>query len=127
MKKILLLCVSSQSIINFRIGLIKKFQKNGYIVSVVAFDDEYQEEIKALNVDFFFIKEKNRGTNPLKILGIKRKYKKIIKEIQPDIVFTFMLKPNTFGVMATKSTGVKNIYSMGLYRNCLLTSVVAQW
>ena len=112
MKRILLICVSSQSIINFRIGLIKELQENGYVVSVVAFDDEYQEEIKALNVEFFSIKEQNRGMDPLKILSLKGKYKKLIKQIEPNVVFTFQLKPNTFGVRAAKSAGVKNIYSM---------------
>lgn len=112
MKKILLLCVTSQNVITFRAGLIKTLQKNGFTISVIAFDDEYKEEIDMLNVDFYCIKEKNRGMNPLKILSLKGKYKKLIQKINPDIVFTFMLKPNTFGVMAAKSAGVKNIYSM---------------
>lgn len=112
MKKILLICVTSQNVITFRAGLIKKFQENGYAVSVIAYDDEYQEEIKALNVEFFCIEEQNRGMNPLKILSLKGKYKKLIKQIQPEVVFTFQLKPNTFGVMAAKSAGVKKLYSM---------------
>ena len=112
MKKILLLCVTSQNVITFRAGFIKTLQEKGYEVSVVAFDDEYQEEIQKLNVAFYCVKEENRGMNPLKILTLKGKYKKFIRQIQPDVVFTFMLKPNTFGVMASKSAGVKNIYSM---------------
>ena len=36
----------------------------------------------------------------------------MIREICPDIVVTFMLKPNTFGVLAAKKAGVKSIYSM---------------
>lgn len=112
MKRILLLCVTSQNVVTFRAGLIKTLQKNGCAVSVIAFDDEYKEEIAKLNVDFYCIKEENRGTNPLKILSLKGKYKKLIRQIAPDTVFTFMLKPNTFGVMAAKSAGVKNIYSM---------------
>ena len=112
MKKILLLCVTSQNVITFRAGFIKTLQEKGYEVSVIAFDDEYKEDIKALNVEFYCIKEENRGTNPLKILSLKGKYKKLIKQIQPDIVFTFQLKPNTFGAMATKAAKIKNIYSM---------------
>jgi len=112
MKKILLLCVTSQNVITFRAGLIKALQENGFCVSVIAFDDEYKAEIDRLNVDFYCIKEKNRSTNPLKILSLKGKYKKLIKQIEPDIVFTFMLKPNTFGVQAAKSAKVKQIYSM---------------
>ena len=112
MKKILLLCVTSQNVITFRARLIKALQEKGYAISVVAFDNEYKEDIAKLKVDFYCIEEKNRSMNPLKILSLKGKYKKLIKQINPDIVFTFMLKPNTFGVLAAKSAGVKNIYSM---------------
>ena len=112
MKKILLLCVTSQNVITFRARLIKALQEKGYAVSVVAFDNEYKEDIAKLKVDFYCIEEKNRSMNPLKILSLKGKYKKLIKQINPDIVFTFMLKPNTFGVLAAKSAGVENIYSM---------------
>jgi len=112
MKKILLLCVTSQNVITFRSGFIKALQENDFNVSVITFDDEYKKEIEALNVDFYCIKEENRGINPLKILSLKGKYKKLIRKISPDIVFTYMLKPNTFGVLAAKSAGIKNIYSM---------------
>ena len=111
-KKILLLCVSSQSVINFRQTLIKKLQAEKYDVSVVAFDEDYKKEVQDLGVDFYCIQDKNRGLNPLKILSLKSKYYKLIKEISPDIVFTFMLKSNTFGVMGAKKAGVKKIFSM---------------
>ena len=112
MKKILLICVTSQNVITFRKGLISELQDNGYAVSVVAFDDEYRDDIEELGVTFFCINDKNRSINPLKILSLKRKYCKVIREVDPDVVFTFMLKPNTFGVLAAKKCGVEAIYSM---------------
>lgn len=112
MKRVLFLCGTSQSVITFRSGFIKALQERGNKVSVIAFDDEYASEIKELNVDFFCIKDKNRSVNPLKILSLKRKYKTLIKKISPDIVFTFQLKPNTFGALGAKSAGIKEIYSM---------------
>ena len=112
MKKILLLCVTSQNVITFRAELIKSLKEKGNSVSVVVFDEEYKEEIVKLGVDFYCVKENNRGVNPLKILSLKRKYKKLIRQIAPNVVFSFMLKPNTFGVMAAKAMGIKNIYSM---------------
>lgn len=111
-KKILLICVNSNNITGFRRALIEKLQKEGNQVSAIAFDDENQEEIQKLGVDFYCVKDRNRGTNPLKILSLKKKYLKIIKEVNPDIVFTFMMKPNIFGVKAAKKAKVENIYSM---------------
>lgn len=111
-KKILLICVSSRNVITFRTGLIEALLENGYDVSVVAFDEEYAEEVKALGVCFYCVDDTNRSLNPFKLLSLKRKYLKLIRLIAPDIVFTFMHKPNTFGVLAAKKAGIKNIYAM---------------
>lgn len=112
MKKILLLCTSSNTVIGFRKSLIEKLQSEGFDVSVIAFDDEHKAEIEKRNIRFYCLSDKNRSINPLKILSLKNKYKKLIKQIQPDVVFSFMLKPNTFGVLGTKAAGVANIYAM---------------
>lgn len=112
MKKILLICGTSQTVLNFRVGLIRALQAEDIEVSVITLDSVFKKEIVALNVDFYCVEDKNRSLNPFKILSLKNKYCKIIKEVKPDIVFTFMLKPNTFGVLAAKKAGVKNIYSM---------------
>ena len=112
MKKIVLLCVTSQSVLTFRKGLIKKLKEENYHVSVVAFDELHRSEVEALGVDFYCIEDKNRSINPLRLFSLKGKYKKLLKQLQPDVVFTFMLKPNVFGPGAAKAAGVKNIYSM---------------
>lgn len=112
MKKILLLCASSNSVRNFRQPLIKKLLAEGFQVGVCAFDEDNKELIEGLGVDFFCIPSHNRSLNPLHLIKQKASYKKLIKEYQPDIVFTFVLKPNTLGVMAAHQVGIKNIYSM---------------
>lgn len=112
MKKILLVCVTSQNVITFRKGLISHLQGKGYEVSVVAFDSEYKKEIEEMGVRFYSIEDSNRSLNPLKILTLKGRYQRLIKTIAPDVVFTFMLKPNIFGVMAAKAAGVDRIFSM---------------
>lgn len=111
-KKILFLCTTSQTVYNFRLSLIKFLQKSGYDVLVVTFDEDYKALLDEEGVKIYCIAEKNRSLNPFKILSLKKTYLSIIKEYSPDVVFTFMLKPNTFGVMAAKVAGVKNIYSM---------------
>lgn len=111
-KKILMICNTSQSIYNFRLPLIRKFKEEGYDVSAVAFDDKYADLLKQENVRFKCVNDSNRSMNPLKILSLKNKYCKIIKEEKPDIVFTFQLKPNLFGVPAAKKAGVQKVYAM---------------
>lgn len=110
--KILLITPTSQQVILFRLHLIEKLREQGSNVAVLTFDDEHKEEILDKNVEFHCIADKNRSVNPFKILSLKTRYSREIKKIKPDIVFTFMLKPNLFGVLGAKKAGVKNIYSM---------------
>lgn len=110
--KILLICTTSGSVVNFRKFLIEKLKSENFEVGAVAFDNENRQVIEERGVEFFCVNDDNRGTNPFKVLSLKRKYLKIIKKFQPDVVFTFMLKPNVFGVRAAKKAGVKKIFSM---------------
>ncbi len=110
--KILLICTTSWSVANFRKSLTEKLQSENFEVGAVAFDDECRQAIEERGVKFYCVNDSNRGTNPFKVLSLKKKYLKIIKSFAPDVVFTFMMKPNIFGVRAAKKAGVKKIYSM---------------
>lgn len=111
-KHIVIVCPASRDIITFRKSLIAKLQSENYRVSVIVFDSEYREDILGLNVGFYVIDDDNRGMNPFKILSLKRRYAKVLRQIKPDVVFTFMLKPNAFCVRAAHRLGIKNIFSM---------------
>lgn len=111
-RRILLICGISQTVITFRLSLIKSLQRNGYNVFVIALDEEYKETIIANGIEFYCVNSHNRSLNPFGMWKLQKKYETLIREIAPDIVFTFMLKPNTFGVLAAKKAGVKQIYSM---------------
>ena len=102
----------SVSVINFRKNLIKFLQNKGHSVCVIAHDNLRENEIRDLGADFYCVKQDNRGLNPFAILKYRKNLTKIIKKENPDAVFTFQLKPNTFGVKSAKKAGVKNIYSM---------------
>ncbi len=110
--KILLITPTSNQIVTFRKALIEKFQSEGHEVFTIAFDEENREVIESRGITHFCVSGANRSLNPIKILSLKRSYAKIISQVKPDIVFTFMLKPNTFGVLAAKKAKVKNIFSM---------------
>ncbi len=111
-RKILLICGSSQTVINFRFGLIKALQDKGTKISVVALDGNYKTDIEEKGVKFYSVNNDNRSLNPFGMMKLKKQYLSIIEKDKPDIVFTFMLKPNIFGVRAAKIAGVKKIFSM---------------
>ena len=112
MKKILLLCVSSQSVLSFRKELIFALKENGFDVGVVTFDNKYKSEIVKLGVDFYCICNDNRSTSILDTIKLKKAYSKLIQEISPDITFSFMLKPNIFGNLAAHKQKIKTKLAM---------------
>ena len=110
--KCILIVNKSESVLTFRRGLIAHLKQNGYRVGVIAQDDEREQDIAELGVTFYCAKQDNRGMNPLAILGYMMRIQEILRQEKPDVVFTFQLKPNTFGIFAAHKVGIKNIYSM---------------
>ena len=56
------------------------------------------------------------GTNPLSDLKLLKKYKKILKEINPDYVISYNIKPNVYGGLASRKLKTKfmpNITGLG--------------
>ena len=110
--KYLFIMTESANVINFRKKLIEFLQAKGHSVCVIAHDNLREKDVRDLGVDFYCVQQNNRGLNPFAILKYTKALTKIIKKEKPDVVFTFQLKPNTFGVKAAKKAGVKNVYSM---------------
>ncbi len=110
-KKALIMCGPSQTVITFRLGLIEALKKKGYDVAVVALDDKYGKDVLGLGIEFYSVDAQNRSLNPFGMRKLQKKYRSLVKIIRPDVVFTFMLKPNIFGVRAAKKEGVNKIFS----------------
>ena len=56
---------TSWNIYNFRVGLLKALQEEGYNIVVVAPHDVYSEKLEALGFAYHNIDINNKGTNPL--------------------------------------------------------------
>lgn len=110
--KIFLLVTKSETVLTFRQCLIRHLLEQGHAVHVIAYDDDCRHEIRQLGVAFASVRQENRWLNPFAIVQYALQVRKLLKQAQPDLVFTFQLKPNTFGVLAAKSAGIKQIFSM---------------
>ena len=110
--KIALVVTRSEMVIPFRKNLINALKAKGHEVVVIAFDDVCAEDISALGVTFYSVQLNNRGLNPFANLRYKKQLKAIFKKENPEIVFTFQLKPNLFATQAARAVGIKNIFSM---------------
>ena len=96
MKKVLILANSSGGLYDFRNELVLELLKtNRVFVSVpddVAVDKLQSEGCEVIHTDI-----NRRGMNPVQDLGLFQSYWKLLKEIKPDVVLTYTIKPNIYG------------------------------
>lgn len=116
MSKILIMVNHSMTILNFRLELVQKLLDGGHEVIISSPYDERIEELKTLGCGYSSVELSRHGMNPVKELKLLNSYKKQIKEIKPDVVLTFTIKPNIYGAMACekyKVPCIANITGLG--------------
>ncbi len=131
MKKIAISINTSWNIYNFRLGLIKALQKEGFEVYAIAPKDDYSEKLEKLGVKHIDIFMNNKGTNPIEDIKTIWEYYKIYKQIKPDVALHYTIKPNIYGTIGAKLAGVKvinNIAGLGtLFINEKFATKIAKY
>lgn len=111
--KIVIIGNFAPHIVNFRKSLILELRKYAEVFVLAPFENEKtSSEIRSLGVEYreFFLNP--RGMNPLHDLLTGRNLVKILKDISPDIVFSYTIKPIIWGSIAARQSNIKNIYAM---------------
>lgn len=114
-KKILFIINWTFGLYSFRRELLEETARK-YNVYILANDNGFVEEFKKLGCHFIPSFVEGHGTNPLSELKLINFYKRKIKEVHPDIVFTYTIKPNIYAGMACASLGipyVPNVTGLG--------------
>lgn len=116
MHKILILANDNSTIYNFRRELLHRLihEKYQVILSVPGHsrNNEFVKigcQVEETNVNRF-------GTNPVKEIRLIRKYIKLIRKVQPNLVLTYTAKPNIYGSLACqmcKVPYVNNVTGLG--------------
>jgi len=109
--KVLILGNLSSTIILFRSKLIKKLVSLGYSVTTLTMDNDAVNFLKIQNLGAIPLKYEfsRSGMNPFSDFKNTFKLSKMIKVIQPDIVFCFFPKPVIFGTLAARYAGIKKV------------------
>ena len=114
--KIMILTNNDTGLYKFRLELLETLVKN-HEVMICMPDGDYVKNMVELGCRYITCDCLQRqGKNPLKDLELLKYYKKILKEHKPDIVFTYTIKPNSYGGMACgqlKLPYVANITGLG--------------
>jgi len=109
MKNLALVGNTAWSMIKFRKGLIRTLISLNYKVTIIAPFDKHVEELKVLGCEYKEINIDNKGSNPLKDLKLILDFTRIYKNINPDLVIHYTIKPNIYGTIASKLANVKSI------------------
>jgi len=109
MKKVVIAVNNAWSAYNFRLNLAKGLKENGYkVVFIVPYDNKYSLLIKK-EFDCFDIDIDAKGVNPISDFKIMISLYKLYKELKPDLVLTFTIKPNIYSSIVSALLGVKSI------------------
>lgn len=112
MKRILLICSDPNSVVNFRSELIRYLKSKGNEVFLVLGGHDRDSDISNLGVRTFYLSFNNRSKNPFSAYALRKSFVHIIRQVAPDIVFTFQIKANIFGTLAAKKAGIKRVFCM---------------
>lgn len=94
-KKILIITNHSYMLYRFRLELIQKLAEEHEVILSMPFVG-HEEDFQKLGLRCIETKLERRGMNPIKDYSLIKEYKHQLKEIQPDLVITFSIKPNVY-------------------------------
>lgn len=115
MAKILILANSSSGLYGFRNELVVKLLEQ-HEVHVSLPDDTNNKELEEEGCVIYKTPINRRGMNPIQDIGLFRAYRKLLKDIRPDVVLTYTIKPNVYGGLACrvgKVPYIANITGLG--------------
>ena len=77
---------------------------NGYRVWISSPDDDRSKSayFKEAGCEMVETPMERRGTNPFRDFGLLRRYCQLIREVEPEAVLTYTIKPNVYGGLAAR-------------------------
>lgn len=108
-KKILILSNHFITLYNFRRELIARLVSRGHKVYISMPEDERNEYFAQLGCEIIVTPMSRRGMNPAQDISLLHRYKRIMREVQPNIIFSYTIKPNIYGSMASNALHYKQV------------------
>jgi glycosyltransferase involved in cell wall biosynthesis len=108
---------SSWALTNYRIGLLRALQAAGYSLVAAVPDDETASKLRDEGVEVRSMPIDPHGTSPLAELRLLDRYVVLLRELKPTAFLGFTIKPNIYGSLAGRLTGVpaiNNVTGLGV-------------
>jgi glycosyltransferase involved in cell wall biosynthesis len=107
--KAVLLANTAWYLYNFRISLAHALKERGWELVLVSPPDEYAKKLQEKGFTWRPISMTRRGFNPFVELSTINELVKLYREIQPDVVHHFTVKPVIYGSLAARRVRVPTI------------------
>ena len=108
-RKILFLSNHFITLFFFRKELIKRLIERGHEVYITMPDDERRDFFEDMGAKIIITPMSRRGMNPVEDLKLVAQYRRIIKDVNPHIIFSYTIKPNIYGSMASNALGYRQV------------------
>ena len=110
--RIVIISHYANSLINFRAEMIKAFIKQGHQVIALAPEKGFGKELATIGAEYRSIPLQRTGINPVKDLRTLWVLVGMLKELKPDLVFSYAIKPVIYGSLAARVVKIPQVYSM---------------
>ena len=115
-KRILVLANNDVGLYRFRKDLLVALLGAGHEVYISLPDGGFISELVQLGCRFIDTPIERRGMNPIHDSKLFHQYRAILKEVKPDLVLTYTIKPNIYGGLACRMAHIPyavNITGLG--------------
>lgn len=115
-KRVLVLANNDVGLYRFRKDLLAAFLSAGHEVYISLPNGDFVPELVRLSCHFIDTPIERRGMNPLHDSKLFRQYRTMLKEVKPDLVLTYTIKPNIYGGLACRMAHIPyavNITGLG--------------
>ena len=115
-KRILVLANNDVGLYRFRKDLLAALLGAGHEVYISLPDGGFISELVQLGCRFIDTPIERRGMNPIHDSKLFRQYRAMLKEVKPDLVLTYTIKPNIYGGLACRMAHIPyavNITGLG--------------
>lgn len=116
MKKILFLVNHDVVIYNFRLEIVERFIAQGHEVHISSPNGERINDLINLGAKHYPITMNRHGMQIMEEVKILSAYNKLVKNVKPDIILGFTIKPNIYGAIIARKYHipfVANITGLG--------------
>lgn len=112
--RVLVLGNQADSLINFRGALIARMVELGHDVVACApeVNPRVRDDLVALGARYVSFPLDRTGRNPLRDLRSLRRLEALMRDLAPQVVFSYTIKPVIYGSIAAARAGVPHIFSM---------------